>query len=203
MNGPTLTWQTEGSALLSPCRTWRYTLTRSWGSHEDGSIRPLVVVGLNPSTADETQDDPTIRRCIDYARRWGYGALHMLNLFAYRSTDPKALKLPGLAGATGPENDEWLTKLAKDRTVLVAWGRHGRLYDRDVAVTGLLQGVGAELVALGLNKDGTPVHPLYQKKDAQPVPYDGKRRWLEAGLRRGDLTITHSGETTVQELEGL
>lgn len=169
----TLSWEVQRSASFSPCRTWRYSLTRSWGSNEDGAIETLVVVGLNPSTADETHDDPTIRRCMDFAERWGFGALHMLNLFAYRSTDPRALSRVGAETAIGPENNAWLAKLAKGRQTLVAWGRNGRTVNpqREIAVCGLLQKVGAELVCLGTNKDGSPVHPLYQPKDARRVPW--------------------------------
>lgn len=176
MSGPgplTLTWEVQRTAFLTPCRTWRYSLTRSWGSNKDGLIEPLVVVGLNPSTADETRDDPTIRRCMDYARRWGYGALHMLNLFAYRSTDPKALARINTLVAIGPENDAWLAKLGRGRNVLVAWGRHGRSVCplREDEVVNLLMSEGAELVCLGVNKDGSPVHPLSQPKDAKPAPW--------------------------------
>lgn len=169
----TLSWEVQRSANFSPCRTWRYSLTRSWGSNAAGLIEPLVVVGLNPSTADETQDDPTIRRCMGFAERWGFGALLMLNMFAYRSTDPGVIYDLDVETAIGPDNNACLAKLAEGRTVLAAWGRHGRTVNplREIAVWGLLQEVGAELVCLGTNKDGSPAHPLYQPKDAKRVPW--------------------------------
>src|SRR5882724_4976365 len=92
-------------AVLSDCERYRYALWRRWAE------RPAVLfVGLNPSTADALQDDPTIRRCIRFAKAWGYGALYMGNLFAFRATDPRAMKAE--ADAVGPDNDGWLRQLA-------------------------------------------------------------------------------------------
>ncbi len=89
----------HSGATFSQCRTWRYALWRRW----DSSKSPLIVIGLNPSTADERQDDPTIRRCINLAKREGCGSYVMLNLFAFRARDPKVMKAH--AEPIGPEND--------------------------------------------------------------------------------------------------
>lgn len=184
-----MTWSTKdhSDAYFSPCRTWRYSLVRSWSAP---GAKILVVVGLNPSTADETENDPTVRRCLGYAKAWGYSTLRMLNLFAFRSTDPKGLR--ATADPVGPDTDRVLVDLCAGQDVLAAWGGHGRLLDRDVAVLRLLEKAGARVSCLAENQDGTPVHPLYQKKDAVRAPYDGKKRWLEAGLRSGGVTITES-----------
>lgn len=142
------------SARFSPCRTWRYTLERVWGSGE-----AAVFIGLNPSTADETEDDPTIRRCIGFAQSWGYDRLIMCNLYAYRSTDPKGLL--ATPDPVGPENDVALQVSAEGAGVVVAaWGVHGKP-DRVGHVRGLLP----DLLCLGHTKAGAPKHPLYLPKD--------------------------------------
>ena len=94
--------------IFSPCRRYRYTLWRAWDMFNPGYV---MFIGLNPSTADEVQDDPTIRRCIGYAKEWGYGAFCMTNIFAFRATDPRVMKAQ--ADPVGPENDKWLTECAK------------------------------------------------------------------------------------------
>lgn len=179
------------AAQLSPCGTWRYTLERWW----DREKEPLVACLVNPSTADAERDDATVTKLMGYARAWGHGGLVLVNPFAYRSTDPEQLREQGRERAIGPGNDDVLAEVCGRRTVLVGWGKHGRLWDRDVEVAELLKEVGSELVCLALNKDGTPVHPLYQKKDLWPTPFDGKKRWLEAGMRKGELEIKESFTT--------
>lgn len=144
-------------AVLSEDRVYRWTLAREW----DDSLPPLVVIGLNPSTADETEDDPTIRRCIGFARAFGCGSLRMLNLFAFRSTDPKGLRK--VVDPIGPENDVWLKDACRyGSKVVAAWGAHGGYLGRDREVRRLLSG---SLHHLGLTKDGHPRHPLYLKSD--------------------------------------
>src|SRR5690242_6108456 len=106
--------------IFSDCRAYRYTLWREWDIFDKNYV---MFVGLNPSTADERVDDPTIRRCIDFAKRWGYGALCMTNLFAYRATDPRVMK--AFPYPVGPENDKWLVRCAREAGVVVAaWGNH-------------------------------------------------------------------------------
>src|SRR5262245_38555366 len=95
------------SAVFSPCRKYRYSLTRIWDAE-----RPNVMfVGLNPSTADDQVDDPTVRRCIGFARKWRFGGMIIVNLFAYRSTDPN--RLQEILDPVGPENDEHIAATAR------------------------------------------------------------------------------------------
>ena len=147
--------------VFSPCRAYRYTLWREWFGGEGYAM----FVGLNPSTADETKDDPTIRRCIAFAKAWGYSGLCMTNLFAFRATDPKDMK--ATADPVGPENDTHLLALAERACVIVAaWGANGTHKGRDTEVRRLLP----PLYCLALTKDGHPGHPLYLKKTLIPVP---------------------------------
>lgn len=150
---------TEASAVFSPCRTWRYELRRAW----DASLPLVTFVGLNPSTADETRDDPTIRRCIGFAKRWGYGSIVMVNLFAFRATDPRDMR--AAADPVGPENDARLGGVRG--LVIAAWGTGGAFRGRGEAVRSLFGSV----YALGLTKDGYPRHPLYVRGDAELVPW--------------------------------
>lgn len=162
---------TPGSgAVFSACRTWRYTLTREVGPGET----TLMVIGLNPSTADETKDDPTIRRCIGFARSWGAGRLVMTNLFAYRATDPMQM-MGALVDPVGPDNDAHLCEqaLAAD-LILAAWGIHGSYLYRDSKIRLML---GARpMTALGFTKSGAPKHPLYVPAATQPVWYGLRER---------------------------
>lgn len=128
----------------------------------------LMVIGLNPSTADETQDDPTIRRCINFAKAWGFGALCMTNIFAWRDTDPEKMK--STAEPIGAENDRHLIECASGAgMILAAWGKHGSHLARASYVLQILPPVHA----LAINKDGSPKHPLYVRADAEPVILDG------------------------------
>jgi hypothetical protein len=148
----------EGSACFSACRRYRYSLWRRWGPGP-----AVMVVGLNPSTADAIHNDPTIRRCLGFARAWGYGALCMTNLFAYRALDPARLKR--VKDPIGAENDHSLQQLARGAAlILAAWGNHGGLHGRDLVVRGLLP----ELHILGLTRMGQPRHPLYLPRGLQP-----------------------------------
>lgn len=155
------------NAIFSPDRTYRYYLERVWNS----ALPVLAIIGLNPSTADETEDDPTIRRCISFAQRDGYGAIVMLNLFAYRSTDPK--QLSKVDDPIGPNNDGVLRRHTEGRFVVLAWGTRGGLYARDYAVIGLLH--SRALLCLGKTKDGHPKHPLYLKSDTSMQPWEGRK----------------------------
>ncbi len=149
-------------AGLSPCETWRYWLTRTW----DDAAPPLVIVGLNPSTADANLDDPTIRRCMAFARREGHGGLVMLNLFAFRATDPKNLKACGSpARAVGPDNTATIWARVYRQRVVCAWGAHGGLWNRDREVLRDLRRLASSVLAFGKTKDGHPKHPLYLRGD--------------------------------------
>lgn len=149
----------KSDAVLSDCRTYRYALWRTWDKN-----RPYAMfVGLNPSTADETEDDPTIKRCIQFAKDWGYGGLCMANLFAFRATKPTDMKK--VLDPVGIENDLWLIKLANDAGVVVgAWGNHGAFQARAKYVIDLLP----DMSYLKLNVTGHPSHPLYLKADLKP-----------------------------------
>lgn len=166
--------------IFSPDRVYRYTLWREWGVKFEGKTQPLFeplkpslndyvqFIGLNPSTADETKDDPTVRRCIDFAKQWGFGAMCMTNLFAFRATDPKAMKVRSFPEGEG--NIEWLCKIgANAGLIVVAWGSHGAHYHRDQMVLNILRGNNLKLHCLGRNQDGTPKHPLYLPKTTQPI----------------------------------
>ena len=143
------------NATFSSCRTYRYSLSRIW----DKKKEYVLFIGLNPSTADEEVDDPTIRRCINYAKNWGYGGFIMVNLFAYRSTLPSKLKK--VKYPIGSENDKYIVTLSKKADITVAvWGNNGNLYSRDKQVLSLIP----SLMCLKINKSGQPAHPLYLKK---------------------------------------
>ncbi len=154
------------SAVLSDCRRYRYSLTRSWADHFS-SGQAAIFIGLNPSTADETADDPTIRRCIGFAKAWDCDQLVMLNLFAFRATDPRHMLAE--ANPVGPENDGYLRDIVSciPGIVVAAWGAHGRHMGRDDQVRRLLP----DLHALRINADGTPAHPLYLPKHLKPQPW--------------------------------
>lgn len=134
---------------------YRYTLRRSWMGA--GSVVNFVM--LNPSTADEVFDDPTIRKCTGFAKRWGFSGLVVTNLFAFRATDPRDLRNCGLELAIGPENDAVLRREATlAGTVVCAWGEHGGWLKRDEAVmNGPLAGL--DLGRIGSTRGGYPLHP--------------------------------------------
>lgn len=159
----------KSGAIFSPCRTWRYQLWREW----DKSKHKIMFVGLNPSTADETKDDPTVRRCINYAKAWGFGGMFMMNIFAFRATDPQDMKAVHLP--IGPENDAYLLRTAAMSPLLIAaWGTHGVYRDRGNQVIELLD-EKFRLYCMGKTKDGFPKHPLYLRKDVCIEPLTERR----------------------------
>lgn len=153
----------KAGAQFSPCRTYRYKLWRVWD--EEGPT--LNVIGLNPSTADEGIDDPTIRRCMGFARDWSYGSLVMTNLFAFRSTDPKVLLSVG--DPVGPDNDRVLEVSACSGRLLAAWGAHPLAKARGLDVMRRLSHL--DIICLGRTRDGSPRHPLYVPKATHAVMY--------------------------------
>ena len=143
------------NATFSSCRTYRYSLSRVW----DKKKKYVLFIGLNPSTANEEADDPTIRRCVNYAKDWGYGGFMMVNLFAYRTTLPSNLKK--VKYPVGSKNDKYIVILSKKADITVAaWGNNGNLYSREKHVLHLVP----SLMCLKINKSGQPAHPLYLKK---------------------------------------
>jgi len=126
-----------------------------------------MIIGLNPSTADAQRNDPTIRRCIGFARDWGFGGVWVVNLFAYRATRPADLM--AAADPVGPRNDFWLRKTARRCDLIVAaWGNHGRFMNRSEQVHEMFAG---RLEVLRLNAAGEPAHPLYLPKGLRPVSW--------------------------------
>lgn len=160
------------SAYFSEDRVYRYSLTRNMPPPLDegqGYLQTTCTfIGLNPSTAIETRDDPTIRRCMRFARDWGFTRLKMVNLYAYRATDPRSLWLAD--DPVGPENDHNLSLAFGDSDLIVAaWGANARA-DRVKQFAVMFR--GWQLHALGLTKDGAPRHPLYLRADTIPIPFD-------------------------------
>lgn len=157
-------FKSASGATFSPDRKYRYALWRQWIQSQPYAL----FIGLNPSTANEHDDDPTIRRCKRFARDWGYGALCMANLFALRATAPKDM----LSGESpiGTDNDRWLRDLAKSAGIIVcAWGTNGSHLGRDEYVRNLL--ADYELKCLGVTKHGHPRHPLYVKASQKLVSF--------------------------------
>ena len=151
------------SAVFSTCRKYRYSLTRLWNS-EKGYV---LFIGLNPSIADEIIDDPTLKRCINFAKDWGYGGLIMVNLFAYMSTDPKELKKTEIP--IGKNNNKHILKNhQKSQLTVVAWGNDGQFLERDKEVLKIIDNP----MCLNINKSGQPAHPLYQKKDQELINFN-------------------------------
>jgi hypothetical protein len=157
----------ESAARLSECGRYRYWLGHYWEREGDS----LTFVMLNPSTANASIDDPTIRRCMGFARREGYVGVTVLNLYAYRATDPKQLLTCG--DPVGPENDEYLRmslaeRLRRGSPVVAAWGANAKP-DRVEQVLGLIDGV--DWRCLGTTKSGSPRRPLDVKGDQSLVPF--------------------------------
>ena len=146
----------QSTALYSNCLRYRYSLTRIW----DLKGKRVHFVMLNPSTATEIQNDPTVERCERRARTLGYGAFCVTNIFAWRDTDPK--KMRSALDPIGSHNDEAITKACDwaDKTI-AAWGTHGTHMERGAYVEKLLGRLNKSVFHLGLSKDGHPKHPLY------------------------------------------
>lgn len=156
------------SAIFSEDRKYRHMLRITWDEK-----RPLIAfVGVNPSSADEFADDPTMKRCKAFARRDGYGSLVMLNLFDFRTKDPSELPLtPSIA--IGPKSDVGgQLRLLDPNVVVLCWGTNSR-YGRDREVLGqiLRYFAGTRLMCFGTNHDGSPKHPLYLKSTTPLVPF--------------------------------
>lgn len=161
------------AAIFSPCKKYRYTLRRE-SLFGEGRVMFLM---LNPSTADAVRNDPTVRRCMGYAREWGFRELVVGNLFALRSTDPS--KLYEVTEPIGELNDEHLLREALlAELVVAAWGVHGKHLDRGARVAAMLGAAGVTLQCLGHNANGSPRHPLYVPGGIEPMAYEP---WKLAG----------------------
>jgi hypothetical protein len=172
----------KGTAVISDCGRYRYQLTRKV---RDDSSRIVNFIMLNPSTADANEDDPTIRRCIGYAKAWGCGKLIVTNLFAVRATDPEDMLATD--DPVGEENDRYIKSSAEDAfniyakafdepngLVVCAWGNHGAYMGQDLTTLGWIGHYNP--MALRVSKTGQPAHPLYLPKNLQPAPYVGRVR---------------------------
>jgi hypothetical protein len=151
------------NAVFSPCRIWRYALRRQWSTGDR-----VCFILLNPSTADETQDDPTIRRCIRYAKDWGYGGMVLGNIFAFRATNPCDMR--AAADPVGKLNDSWLLALAAEAqgNIVCGWGNHGAFMGRGAAVLQMLRENDWKPKALAKTGTGEPGHPLYLRANLLP-----------------------------------
>lgn len=164
------------SAIISDCGLYRYELRRKLGGYGP----PCLFIMLNPSTADAEQDDPTIRRCMGFAKSFGCGELIVVNLFAYRATSPKAMMAAN--DPVGEKNkdyvmaaaDETIDPLGGPGVIVCAWGQHGNHIDQGETVVGWLEGEDYEMYCLGTTKDGSPKHPLYLRSDSKLIEYRGK-----------------------------
>ena len=181
---------THSGADISPDGRYRYRLWREWRGLESGKHwrwlnavdgaghrlgEPLscLFVMLNPSTADGDKDDPTIRRCVSFAKREGYDRLDVVNLFAHRATDPREiLRMLDKDEPYGPRNQAVIQRAVSDAGVIVcAWGAHGNHLEHDQTVLGWLQGWDVPMKCLGRTLDNHPRHPLYVKGDARLEPF--------------------------------
>lgn len=195
------------SAHISEDGSDRYDLWRRWNP----DLGVCVFIGLNPSTADASVDDPTIRRCMGFARDLGYGSLLMLNLFAFRATSPKEMMAEPFP--VGKDNVSVLRRYAqimgreivfghhlinpyKKHIVIAAWGTNGSYKGMDEKVISILINAGVPVHALKITKDGMPSHPLYLKKDLKPLrlvisghPLTSKHHWVPSGEFRDALKI--------------
>lgn len=156
------------SAIISKCGKYRYLLTRESEVEQPGP-GPALFLMLNPSTADATLDDPTIRRCRSFAKSWGCAGVSVANLYAYRATKPADLWL--IEDPVGPDNDALLRRVANEYgDIVCAWGANAKL-ERVLAVADTLINAGARLWCFGTTKGGQPLHPLYLKRDQPLIPW--------------------------------
>jgi hypothetical protein len=156
----------QKGAVIDKTELYRYSLWREWNI----DAPKLVFIMLNPSKADAYIDDPTLRRCIGFAKSWGFGSLTVINLFAYRSAKP--LELRQVNDPVGSQNDRYLKKAIKSADkVVVAWGNNGKLMQRDRMVLNLLSNFNVQPYCLGITKAGYPRHPLYVMCSQEPIVY--------------------------------
>ena len=152
-------------AILSSDKKYRYRLWRAWGPG-----KRCVFIMLNPSTADADVDDPTIRRCMGFAQRWGYDGVEVINLFALRSVHPDNLSMSD--DPVGPENDEYIkTTIRMYHPIICAWGNHGALNGRSEEVMNIFYTERGYTQALHITKKRQPGHPLYLPNEMKPESF--------------------------------
>jgi hypothetical protein len=157
---------TKALAIFSECRGYRVYLEWRWST-----APALYVCMLNPSTADAFKLDPTITGLVKRAKAWGYGAVVVVNLFALRATNPADMLAH--AAPVGPDNDAVLAATMaqafnEGSPLLVGWGNHGSHMGRDKVVVEMAQRQGFQLMALAVNDNGQPRHPLYVGHEVRP-----------------------------------
>jgi len=153
-------------AIIDETKKYRYSLWRIW----DESKPKITFIMLNGSTADAENDDPTLRRCIGFAQKWGYGSLEVVNLFGFRTTLPSELKSE--LYPVGEENEKYIIASLRDADkVILAWGAHGKYMKQDQNVERLLKQYRPNTYCLGMTSEGYPKHPLYLKNDTVPIRY--------------------------------
>jgi hypothetical protein len=158
--------KSSAAVFGGPDNCYRYQLRRTW----DETKPHAMFIMMNPSIADSKQEDPSVAKCGRFARSWGYGGIYVGNTFAYRATDKKRLRV--CDDPIGPENNKHLIEMAKlAKTVIFAYGQpgHRSLRDRGRLLAKILIDKGVKPHVLKLSKDGTPCHPLYLRKDLEPV----------------------------------
>ncbi len=155
------------SAIIDKSKKYRYFLERRWGLDAENVINFIL---LNPSTADATSDDPTVKACIEFAKRWKFDGIMITNLFAFRATDPAKMK--SCQSPHGFQNDKFIKSVAKkSKMVVVAWGNHGTHCARDKEVLKILRAINQPF-CLGITKSGNPKHPLYIKRTTKPKLFE-------------------------------
>lgn len=161
------TTDTYSVAIYSDCKCYRYMLTRTW----DPAGRKALFIMLNPSTATEVQNDPTVERCEQRAQALGFGAFRVTNIFAWRDTDPR--KMRAASDPVGSDNDSMIVDscIWADQ-IIAGWGTHGAHLDRGLIVAALLRTTHQTIYHLGLTKAGHPKHPLYVAYRQQPQAWN-------------------------------
>ncbi len=156
-------------AILDKTRQYRYALKRQWGADDENFVNFVL---LNPSTADENIDDPTIKACIKFAQNWGYDGILVTNLFAFRATEPTDLKKA--ENPIGDQNDSYIKKYAKrSKIIVIAWGNHGNFLNRGEQVVKLLSQI-KDPHCLQILKNGSPKHPLYINRKTELIEFNSR-----------------------------
>jgi hypothetical protein len=165
----------DSSCVFSEDRVYRYSLLRVWNKLD---LKRIIFIGLNPSTAEEKFDDNTVRKCINVAKREGFTSMCMLNVFAYRATNPKELEETDFPKGINNDYNIWFNcQNPKTQAIVLAWGNHAKFHNRHFHVLNLVRGISLlktnihVLLCFDKNKNGYPKHPLYCKNNTQLKEY--------------------------------
>jgi len=159
----------DNECVFSDDRKYRYTLHHEWCPNKPTA----AFIGLNPSTADEQELDPTLRRIRGFCESWGFGSFTMLNLFAFRATDPRDMK--SAVDPIGPMNDDMIVKTCMSCNMIIAcWGNHGSFMGRSKRTKSMLTNHRFNVSYLKMTKAGEPSHPLYLSKSLKPILWIGE-----------------------------